>query len=116
GGQAYDGVIVASANIKSIGDFLKNQLSETPNTVGLLANDGTVLYSQDEQIIGSRYWEQGFQDQIPDPIKPIFNAAVRNSLEESKRSKGVQQATLSYPGTSSSFTHNRLTVDGNNFA
>jgi len=110
----YDGAIIASANLKAVGGFLNGQLSpDTQNAIGLLAKDGTILYSQDEHLLGLNYWGEEFQKQLPNELKPKFNAAIRDSLQDNN---GIRQVTLSYQGNSGSITSTPITVDENTFA
>ena len=113
GSEAFDGAVLASANLQSVGQYLKNQLlAETSTTIGLVAKDGTILYSQSEEVIGLNVWGEEFQSQIPDELKPEFNSAIGDSLE----STGLEQVVLSYQGESGSMTYTPITVDGNTFA
>jgi signal transduction histidine kinase len=113
-GQArtFEGVIVASANPLTVGQYLKNQLSpETSNTVGLMTKDATILYSADEKLIGKDYYGEEFQTQLPDGLKQDFNGVIDRSL----RSTGLSQASLSYEGNSGSITSVPIAVDGASF-
>ena len=111
--ETFDGEVVASANLQSIGQYIKNQLlAETSTSIGLLAKDGTLLYSQSEEFIGLNFWGEEFQSQIPDDLKPEFNSVIQDALE----STSIEQAILSYRGGSSSITYTPITVDGNMFA
>lgn len=113
GSDAFKGVVVASANLATVGQFLKSQLSsETPNTIGLMSTDGTILYSQDEKLIGLDYFGQEFQSKIPGDLKPNFNAAIKKSLVSS----AMGQSELSYQGNSGTIVYEPVIVDGNTFA
>src|SRR5581483_10294640 len=113
GSDTFKGVIVASANLATVGQFLKSQLStETPNTIGLVSTDGTILYSEDEKFIGLDYFGKEFQNNIPDDLKPDFNAVIKKSLSSS----AIGQEELSYQGKSGTIVYEPVVVDGNTFA
>jgi signal transduction histidine kinase len=113
GSEVFDGEVLASANLQSVGQYLKNQLlAETSTTIGLVAKDGTILYSRSEEVIGLNIWGEEFQSLVPAELKPEFNSAIRDSLE----STGLEQTVISYQGKSSSMTYTPITVDGNSFA
>ena len=109
GTDTFKGVVVASANPTTLGQYLKAQLSsETPNTIGFMSKDATILYSQDDKLIGLNYYGKEFQSQLPEGLKKYFNAVITKSLH----SLTLGQGTLSYQGNSGSITYIPVTVDG----
>ena len=108
----FKGVIIASANPTFVGQYLKSQLSqESSNSIGLMTKDAVILYSDDEKLIGDDYYGNEFQSQLPEGLKEDFNSVIDNSL----KSSGLRQETLSYEGNSGSITSIPITIDGASF-
>jgi len=108
----FKGVVVASANPTVVGQYLKSQLSqESTSSIGLMTKDAIILYSDDETLIGDDYYGNEFQSKLPVGLKEDFNAVIDNSL----KSSGLSQKTLSYQGNSGSITSIPMIIDGASF-
>jgi signal transduction histidine kinase len=85
-GGTFKGVVVASMNLMSLGNSVTEQLPpDSQGAVSLLDRNGTVLYTQNEALLGKNYFSDEvqnflFTNYIPANQKDTFNAAIRNSI------------------------------------
>jgi signal transduction histidine kinase len=86
-GGTFRGVIVASMNLMSLGNSVTQQLP--PNSKGiavsLMDRDGTILYSQNDALLGKNYFSNGvqtllFTTYLPFDQKDTFNAIMLDSI------------------------------------
>jgi signal transduction histidine kinase len=111
GQGTFKGVVVASATLANVGQFLQSQISaETPNSIGLLAKDGTILYLQDEKAIGLDYFGEEFQSTIPDGQKAEMNAAIEKMIHSS--SPGRVNLSLEEGDDSATLAYDQVSVEG----
>jgi len=111
--RTFNGVIGASANLLDIGQFLNSQLSpDVTNSIGLLGTDGTILYSENQTLIGQNYWSEQFQNTLPGDLRIDLNPVIEKSL----RSTALEQAELSYNGNTGTIVYEPIVVDGNTVA
>jgi signal transduction histidine kinase len=85
-GGTFKGVVVASMNLMSLGNSVTEQLPpDSQGVVSLMDRDGTVLYTQNEALLGKNYFSDEVQNllsinDISANQKDTFNAAIRNSI------------------------------------
>ena len=82
----FKGVVVASMNLISLGNSITEQLpSDSQGAVSLMDRDGTILYTQNEELLGKYYFSDEvqnllFTNYIPANQKNTFNAIMQDSL------------------------------------
>jgi signal transduction histidine kinase len=83
---AFEGVVVASMNLMSLGNSITEQLPpDSQSTVSLMDRDGTILYAQNDVLLGKNYFSDEvqsllFTNYIPANQKDTFNAIMRDSI------------------------------------
>jgi signal transduction histidine kinase len=86
-GGVFKGVMVASMNLKSLGSSVTEQLP--PNSqniaVSLIDREGTILYTQNNALLGKNYFTNEvqsllFTNYLPADQKDTFNAIIRDSI------------------------------------
>jgi signal transduction histidine kinase len=86
GRSTFKGVVVASMNLDSLGNSITEQLPpDSQGTVSLMDRDGTILYTQNQVLLGKNYFSDEvqsllFTNYIPANQKDTFNVAIRNSI------------------------------------
>src|SRR6185369_3473611 len=72
---SFSGVIVATIEVKTIGQFVHDKLSpDHTSSVGLLDRDGVILYSSSStQNVGKNIFDEDLQSALPADIKEHFN-------------------------------------------
>jgi signal transduction histidine kinase len=97
----FNGVVGASIELPTLGVSLKNDLApQFHSSFGLLDFRGTVLYSQNNSLIGENIFSDSIQSTIPAGIKPEFDAFLNQSL---RGNAGFED--LSYKGVSSTLAY-----------
>jgi signal transduction histidine kinase len=82
----FKGVVVASMNLISLGNSITERLpSDSQGAVSLMDRDGTILYTQNEELLGKYYFSDEvqnllFTNYIPANQKNTFNAIMQDSL------------------------------------
>jgi signal transduction histidine kinase len=85
-GGTFKGVLVASMNLVSLGNSINEQLPpDSQGSVSLMDRDGTILYTQNEALLGKNYFSDEvqnliFTNYIPANQKDTFNAIMGNSI------------------------------------
>jgi signal transduction histidine kinase len=85
-GGTFKGVLVASMNLESLGNSVTEQLPpDSQGAVSLMDRDGTILYTQNDALLGKNYFSnevQGllFTNFLPVNQKDTFNAIMRDSI------------------------------------
>jgi signal transduction histidine kinase len=109
--REFHGVIVAAVSPKFLGTFMNSQLSgESSSAIGLMDKGANILYSEDEEAIGTNYFDEGFQSAIPTQIRDDFNAIITRSLSGST---GAED--LSLDGQSGSIAYSPVSVNSEHF-
>lgn len=86
GGGTFKGVVVASINLESFGNSVKEQLPpDSRGDISLLDRDGTILYIQNDALLGKRYFSDEvqkllFTSYIPANQKDTFNTIIQDSI------------------------------------
>jgi signal transduction histidine kinase len=86
GGGTFKGVLVASMNLVTLGNSINEQLPpDTQGSVSLMDRDGTVLYTQNEALLGKNYFSDELQtllftNYIPPNQKDTLNTIIRDSI------------------------------------
>jgi signal transduction histidine kinase len=101
-GGMFKGVMVASMNLMSLGNSVSEQLPpDNQGTVSLMDRDGTIVYTQNDALLGKKYFSNEvqrllFTNGIPADQKDTFNAVIQDSIagnsgtgEYSSSSSGV---------------------------
>lgn len=82
----FKGIVAASMNLKSLGNSVNEQLPPDSNgVVSLMDRDGTILYTQNDALLGKNYFSNEvqsllFTNYIPANQRDTFNALMRGSL------------------------------------
>lgn len=82
----FRGVVVASFNLKTLGQDITSQLPQGMQAyVSLMDRNGTILYSQTDALLGKNYFSQEVQDLIfsqfiPPDQRDSVNSLLRDSL------------------------------------
>jgi C4-dicarboxylate-specific signal transduction histidine kinase len=82
----FKGVVVASMNLKSRGNSINEQLPpDSQGAVSLMDRDGTILYTQNDALLGKNYFSDEvqsllFTNYLPANQKDTFNAIMRDSI------------------------------------
>jgi signal transduction histidine kinase len=77
------GVIVATINLKTVGEILQNDLSpEVASNVGFMDRDGIIVYAREPSLIGKNYLSTEFQSLVSEDIKNSYNAIINSSLRD----------------------------------
>jgi signal transduction histidine kinase len=85
-GGTFKGAVVASMNLMSLGNTINEQLPpDSEGAVSLMDRDGTILYIQNEELLGKNYFSDEvqnlfFTNYIPANQKNTFNALMRDSI------------------------------------
>jgi signal transduction histidine kinase len=85
-GGTFEGVLVASMNLVSLGNSINEQLPpDSQGTVSLMDRNGTILYTQDDSLLGKNYFSDEtqsllFTNYVPANQKDTYNAIVRDSI------------------------------------
>jgi signal transduction histidine kinase len=87
GGGVFKGVMVASMNLMSLGSSVTEQLPPNSQSiaVSLIDRDGTILYTQNNALLGKNYFTNEIQsllftNYLPADQKEPFNAIIRDSI------------------------------------
>lgn len=104
----FDGVIVAVVNLDSLGEFLQDEISpEFISNVGLMDNNGTILYARDQSLVGKNYESDDFQSTVPDQVKSEYIGILTRSLQSNP---GAEDITFN--GTTTTISYQPINVDG----
>ena len=77
------GVIVATINLKTVGEILQKDLSpEVASNVGFMDRDGIIVYAREPSLIGKNYLSTEFQSLVSEDIKNTYNAIINSSLRD----------------------------------
>ena len=85
-GGMFKGVTVASMNLMSLGNSITEQLPpDNQGTVSLMDRDGTIVYAQNDALLGKKYFSNEvqqllFTNDIPADQKDTFNAIIQDSI------------------------------------
>jgi len=85
-GGMFKGVIVASMSLMSLGNSITEQLPpDNQGTVSLMDRDGTIVYAQNDALLGKKYFSNEvqqllFTNDIPADQKDTFNAIIQDSI------------------------------------
>ncbi|HLG37162.1 MAG TPA: cache domain-containing protein, partial [Nitrososphaera sp.] len=82
GDSSFKGVVGASSNLADVGNLLTDQLVSTQSSTLLLGIDGTILYSQDESMIGLSVFNEQYQSSLPDSEKSEVISFMRKALDD----------------------------------
>ncbi len=86
GGGTFKGVLVASMNLVSLGNSINEQLPpDSQGAVSLMDRNGTILYTQNNALLGKSYFSDEvqsllFTNYVPANQKDTFNAIMGNSI------------------------------------
>jgi len=85
-GEMFKGVLVASMNLGSLENSVTEQLAPyNQGAVSLIDWNGTILYAQNDALLGKNYFSSGVQSLLftnyaPANQKDTFNAIIRDSI------------------------------------
>ena len=85
-GEMFKGVLVASMNLGSLENSVTEQLAPyNRDAVSLIDWNGTILYAQNDALLGKNYLSSGvqsllFTNYLPANQKDTFNAIIRDSI------------------------------------
>jgi len=116
GNSSFRGVVGASSNLADAGNLLTGQLVGTQGNTLLLGIDGTILYWQDESMIGLNVFDGRFESSLPDSAKSNVIPFMRKSLDDSRvgaTSGGSGNfQDLGPDGQSATLAYHVVSVDG----
>ena len=76
----FRGVVLAAISVKSLGEFLKNEISFSLGNVGLIDKNGVIIYTRDPSLIGKNYLSQEFQSLVAPELIESYNRILTDSL------------------------------------
>jgi signal transduction histidine kinase len=82
----FKGVVVASINLESLGNSINEQLPpDSQGSISLMDRDGTILYTQNDVLVGKNYFSNEvqsllFTNYIPANQKDTFNAMIQDAI------------------------------------
>jgi C4-dicarboxylate-specific signal transduction histidine kinase len=82
----FKGVVVASMKLKSLGNSVTEELPpDTQSAVSLMDRDGTILYTQNDALLGKNYFSEEVQNMLfstylPREEQDSFNSIMRDSI------------------------------------
>src|SRR5919108_69104 len=82
----FKGVVVASMNLMSLGNSVTEQLPpDSQGTVSLMDRNGSILYDQNNALVGKNYFSNEvqsllFTNDLPANQKDAFDALMRDSI------------------------------------
>jgi signal transduction histidine kinase len=85
-GEMFKGVLVASMNLGSLGNSVTEQLAPyNQGAVNLIDWNGTIIYAQNDALLGKNYFSSGvqsllFTNYLPVNQKDTFSAIIRDSI------------------------------------
>jgi signal transduction histidine kinase len=85
-GDMFKGVVVASMNLMSLGNSITEQLPpDSQGAVSLMDSNGTILYTQNDALLGKNYLSDEvqsllFTNYIPANQKGTFDVIMRDSI------------------------------------
>jgi signal transduction histidine kinase len=109
-GEEFSGVVVAASNLDSIGQSLKRELPPS-NSIGMMDNNGVILYSDAGALIGKNYMGPELQNALPPDIRDTFNSFLAKSLEGREGS-----GDLSYRGNTTTIAYAPVSLSDLQFA
>ncbi len=108
GKNRFYGIVVASISIKSLGNFLQNELSSSfLSNLGLIDKTGIILYARDQSLIGKNYLSNEFQSLIPKEIKENYNNILKTSLSGNSATND-----LTYKGLTTTLSYQPIIING----
>jgi len=118
---SFKGVVVASIEAKTLGNFLEGQIHPKFNgDIGFIDRNGTVIYTQNQTFIGKNYFGNEFQSYLKlilkDKTEEFNNILNKAFLSES----GVEEfnfentsTTIAYEAVKGPETYNSINEYGN---
>lgn len=112
---SFRGVVVASIDLKSLAGTMSEQLLQpAESAISLIDKDGTILYTQNDALLGKNYFSSEvqtllFSDYIPVTQQDAFNSVIRDSLAGNS---GVTEYSVS--GTERIMAYNPVIFDQGN--
>ncbi|MGA9154418.1 MAG: histidine kinase dimerization/phospho-acceptor domain-containing protein, partial [Candidatus Nitrosopolaris sp.] len=106
----FNGVVVASINLQTLGNFLKNQiLPQFNSTIGLLDRNGIILYTttrqfgintNTQQYVGDYVFGDKFQSVLSSSLQPPASKDLINDL--------IKKSLRGHTGTGDIFINGRM--------
>ena len=104
----FEGIVFTTIDLSKLGEFLQKELSpEFASNVGLIDENGVILYSQNRNVVGKNYLTPEFQDLIPPEIKDIYNNILTTSL-----TGGSGLRDISFNDNMTTIAYQPITLDG----
>lgn len=115
----FNGVIVASIEAKTLGNFLEGQIHpKFDGSIGFIDRYGTIIYSQNQTFIGKNYFGEEFQSYLKSVLKDKeegFNNIINRSLNSesgvSEFSFENTSTTIAYEAVSEPKINNNIEYD-----
>jgi signal transduction histidine kinase len=105
-GGEFKGVVTCSIILSNLGELVKSQLAPQFNSsVGLIDANGTILYTNDQNITGINVFSNQFQVLLPVGLRGQFDSFLNASL---LGKAGVQD--ISYKGSSGTIAYQPVLV------
>jgi signal transduction histidine kinase len=107
GGHNFKGVVTCSINLPALGALLKSQLApQFQSSMGLIDVNGTILYTNNQNITGMNVFSDQFQELLPVGLKSSFDSFLNASLTGKA---GVED--LSYQGSTGTIAYQPVLVE-----
>ena len=104
----FEGIVFTTIDLSKLGEFLQKELSpEFASNVGLIDNNGVILYSRNTNVVGKNYLTPEFQDLIPPEIKDVYNNVLATSL-----TGGSGLRDISFNDNMTTVAYQPITLDG----
>ena len=108
GNSEFHGVIVAAIHPKNLGAFMQSQIpKQFSSTAGLMDKEASILYTTNEQFIGTNYFDGPFRSEIPEQIRDDFDTIVKRSLSGTARAED-----LSLPESDLTLAYSPVVING----
>jgi signal transduction histidine kinase len=105
-GREFKGVVTCSIILSNLGELVKSQLApQFKSSVGLIDANGTILYTNDQNITGINVFSNQFQVLLPVGVRGQFDSFLNASLQAKA---GVQD--ISYKGSSGTIAYQPVLV------
>jgi signal transduction histidine kinase len=108
----FKGILAAGIRLEVLGSYLASQISPSlEGRVGMMDRNGSILYSENLDLIGSHFSDEQFQAILPEELKEPFNAFLLRSL-----TGGSGAEDISFEERSGTLAYQTVRIDGKDFA
>lgn len=109
--QEFNGIVAAGSNLDDIGASLKAELGLSQSDIGMIDNNGVILYSSFPELVGKNYLGPELQGLLPEEVKSPFNSILAKSLHGEEGSGDFE-----YLGNKTTVAYAPVTLSNEQFA